>query len=121
MAKIKEAMQAARTTAKSAAHQGVVARPMDKNLSKILDQRRAQAAGPASSVARLGKEGESASNVAELGKEQLTKAQEKMNEGPGTSVARLGKNLNDIPLENLPPGIARPRPPSGSEPTGDLG
>src|SRR3989344_6632234 len=43
--------------AKSAAHQGVVARPMDKNLSDILERRRAEVQGGGTSVARLQRQG----------------------------------------------------------------
>ena len=43
--------------AKSAAHEGVVARPMDKNLSDILERRRAEVQGGGTSVARLQRQG----------------------------------------------------------------
>jgi hypothetical protein len=42
-----------KATAKSAAHEGVVERPMDKNLSKLLEIRRAQKIGRGTSVVRL--------------------------------------------------------------------
>lgn len=82
MAKLRDSMQAGKSTAKSAAHAGVVARPMDKNLSKILENRRAEMQSSASSVARLGKEDAGSSSVGRLG------------ETPGeaaTSVNRLGE------------------------------
>jgi len=54
LTKIRESMHSAKTAATSAAHAGVVARPMEKNISKMLDQRRAQVQGRGTSVARLG-------------------------------------------------------------------
>jgi len=50
--------------AKSAAHQGVVARPMDKNLSDILERRRAEVLGGGTSVARLGQQDAVAADAA---------------------------------------------------------
>jgi hypothetical protein len=69
--------------AKSAAHQGVVERPMDKQLSGILDRRRAELLRGGTSVARLGQENVTASvdaatpatSVADLNAEVLTEEQ----------------------------------------------
>jgi len=60
--KIQQARLATKTVAKSAAHVGVVARPMDKNISKILDMKRAQLRRGGTSAARLG-EGPAASEM----------------------------------------------------------
>jgi len=54
IAKIQQQRLASKTVAKSAAHVGVVARPMDKNLSKILDMKRAAMRAGGTSVKRLG-------------------------------------------------------------------
>jgi len=98
MAAIKESMQATKSTATSAAHQGVVARPMDKNLSKMLEQRRAQMQSRGTSVARLGKEeDEGSSSVKRLGEDQAQGA---------TSVKRLGEDTGSAP-SNHGTSIAR--------------
>lgn len=47
----------------SAPHQGVVARPMDQQLSDILDKKRAQVLGRGTSVARLGREAAAETNA----------------------------------------------------------
>lgn len=85
MAAIKASMQAAKTTAKSAAHTGVVARPMDKNLSKMLEQRRAQMKESGTSVARLGKEVE----PRQQGSSNAHRPGEETNDKNASSVARL--------------------------------
>lgn len=93
MAKLRDSMQAGKSTAKSAAHAGVVARPMDKNLSKILENRRTEMRGPSSSVARLGKE--------DAANPQGSSSVGRLNETPGqggTSVGRMGEagRVNDL-------------------------
>jgi hypothetical protein len=56
IAKIQGERLASKTVARSAAHQGVVARPMDKQLSDILDRKRAEVRQQGTSAARLGQE-----------------------------------------------------------------
>ena len=83
--------------AKSAAHEGVVARPMDKQISKILQMKRAQAKQHGSSVYRMREREEDDEQA--LYEEELR----------GTSAARIKSPLGDLPLVRLPPGVLRPK------------
>jgi hypothetical protein len=105
--------------AKSAAHEGVVARPMNANLSKILDMKRAQMLGRGTSVQRLQrnaaaedeealKKGKEASlNEGDLvsENEKLLQAGEKeimMPEpGRGTSIARTKSVYTAAPIKRI--------------------
>lgn len=80
-------------------HAGVVERPMDKQISKILQMKRDQLKQRGSSVYRLRERGEDDEQA--LYEEDLR----------GTSAARTKTPLGDLPLVRLPPGILRPKPP----------
>ena len=71
--------------AKSAAHEGVVERPMDKGLSKMLEIQRAQSNGRGSSVYRINK-------TREEEEEELRKQQ-------GSSVFRLNEGNDEEDTE----------------------
>lgn len=90
-------IQSLRTTdaAKSAAHEGVVARPMDKQISKILQMKRDQ----------LKQRGTSVHRIRENEEDPLY--EEDLKSG---SVARTRSDLGGLPLVRLPPGILKPKP-----------
>lgn len=92
------ALRSIKDVAKSAAHEGVVVRPMDKQISKILQMKRAQAKQHGSSVYRI-REREADDEQA-LYEEELR----------GTSAARMKTPLGNLPLVRLPPGVLKPKP-----------
>lgn len=57
--------------AKSVAHEGVVERPMDQNLSKILENKRAELKGRGTSVSRLNRHTETEAAVGGLEEEDV--------------------------------------------------
>ncbi len=81
--------------AKSAAHEGVVARPMDKQISKILQMKRDQ----------LKQRGTSVHRIRENEDDPLY--EEDLKSG---SVARTRSRFGDLPLVRLPPGILKSKP-----------
>lgn len=101
---LRQELHADQDIAKSAAHVGVVQRPMNQNvvqrpteqsLSHLTDKRREDVLGPGTSVARLGKEdvldgSVTGTSVARLGQEPET--------SQATSVARLDprKDVGDL-------------------------
>lgn len=90
-------LRTSKSAAKSAAHEGVVERPMDTQISKILQMKRDQLKQRGSSVYRLREhEGEDEQALYE---EDLR----------GTSAARTKTPLGDMPLVRLPPGVLRPK------------
>lgn len=107
--------------AKSAAHEGVVERPMDKGISKLLEIRRAQAKGKGTSVYRLKKTKEEEEE--EMRAEQrassvfrLRRGEEEDEDAQTTSVGRL--RADRLQLAQLPPGALQKKP---KKPTyGDL-
>lgn len=115
VAKIQQDRLASKMVAKSAAHVGVVARPMDKNLSKILDRKRAQVRAGGTSVKRLGESGqEEAMEVVDpteglLERDALVDANsEKTGTQRATSVGRLRTAEGAMGLQKPP---APPEPP----------
>lgn len=102
----------AKNIAKSAAHEGVVERPMDKGISKLLEIRRAQAKGKGTSVYRLKKTKEEEEE--ELRAEQRASSVFRLNRGEEdeeaqtTSVGRL--RADRLQLAQLPPDALRKKP-----------
>ncbi|OGL73164.1 hypothetical protein A3E39_01505 [Candidatus Uhrbacteria bacterium RIFCSPHIGHO2_12_FULL_60_25] len=87
LAKIAQ-LRSQKPAAKSAAHEGVVERPMDKQISKILQMKREQSRQSGTSVYRI-RENEDLKS---------------------SSVARTQSPINDLPLVRLPQGIVKPKP-----------
>ena len=108
-----------REVAKSAAHLGVTARPMDQRVSKLLEQRRAQQAGKATSASRLRRH--ASFNPEEDDEEELVDetadqaVQTAASDERGTSMARIGPEAQ-MHLQPLPPGILHPQPPKKQDP-----
>ena len=115
--KIQQARLATKTVAKSVAHKGVVARPMDKNLSQILDRKRAEVQKGGTSAARLGQQQPEESEAEWVNPESGAAEREAMadanSEKTGTqratSVGRLqtAEGTAGLPQKRTPP----PEPP----------
>lgn len=113
---VQNARLAGKAVAKSAAHAGVVARPMDKNLSQILARKRAQVLKGGTSAARLGEEPSGTEKDAVdptegfIEREALVEANsEKTATQRATSVGRLktAEGEMGLPQTRVPP----PEPP----------
>jgi hypothetical protein len=91
--KQRELLRSSGNTAKSAAHEGVTERPMDKGLSKMLEIARAQRFGRGTSVSRLKK-------TREEEEEYLRKQQ-------GSSVFRLNEGNDEENEETTSVGRLR--------------
>lgn len=113
---IQQQRLARKTVAKSAAHQGVMARPMDQSLSKILEKKRAAVRAGGTSVKRLGDRAEEApvgevatSALAAEEREALLEANsEKTATQRATSAARLRTAEGEMGLKKTAP---LPEPP----------
>lgn len=102
------------SVAKSAAHEGVVARPMDRQLSHSLETRRMEAKDRGTSVGRMKKrwqeedeerERQRLEEEARLAEEALKEA-----EAPGTSASRLGNPMiNELKLTRMPYEVLHPK------------
>lgn len=107
----RERMRSGDNVAKSAAHEGVVERPMDKGLSKMLEIARAQHGGRGSSVSRIKKTPEEEEE--ELRKQQGSSVF-RLNEGndeevtEATSVGRL--KIDRLQLMQIKP-VPKPKKP----------
>ena len=102
--------------AKSVAHQGVQARPMDAQLSRILDQKRASMQAGGTSAARLGQRPEEPLNVEEeppitegdMARTAMTEANSKEEKATrATSASRLKTPATELGLKT-PPKVPEP-------------
>lgn len=115
--RIQQERLASKAVAKSAAHAGVVARPMDRQLSQILDRKRAQVRAGGTSVKRLGQAteeapvGEVTTTALATDEERaalLEANSEKSATQRATSAARLRTAEGEMGLTNISPP---PEPP----------
>jgi hypothetical protein len=114
--KLMQFRNAGKGVAKSAAHLGVTARPMDQRVSKLLEQRRAQQSGRATSASRLRRRpGDPEDEDDEELIEGVQTPQGSDTTEQGTSMARIGPDAQ-LHLQPLPPGILHPQPPKKEEP-----
>jgi len=101
LAKLRTSIREKKIAATSAAHTGVVARPMDQNLSKMLEQRRAQFQESGTSIARIGKKEKDLSTHIKQLDERAPKVSN-IELQSGTSVARIKQKNTPSYLPPIP-------------------